>query len=172
MEIVWKDVVGYEQYFKVSNDGKIYSKRTNKLLVLGLSKKGYPVLSTRIGGRKGKALCLKVHRLVAEAFIENTDNKRFINHIDGNKENNVVTNLEWCTPKENSEHAYSTGLATGRKGELNGSAVLSDNDVIEIRRRYKPRCKKNGCRALAKEFGVSHPQISRAINKLSYQHLN
>ena len=64
----WRDVIGYENYFRVSNLGRIFSKRTNKIIKLVVSKQGYYTFSTRFNGRKSKPHCFRVHRLVAEAF--------------------------------------------------------------------------------------------------------
>lgn len=92
---VWKDVVGYEEYFQVSNLGKLFSKRSQKILKQTISKTGYYTVATRLGGRNGICKCFKIHRLVAEAFIPNPEQKRTVNHIDGNKLNNNLSNLEW-----------------------------------------------------------------------------
>ena len=75
----------------------------------------------------GKTKSHLVHRLVAEKFIPNPDNKPFVNHIDGNKHNNSVNNLEWCTRNENERHAWKTGLKhdIATKGELHGMHKLS-----------------------------------------------
>jgi hypothetical protein len=170
-EEIWKDVIGYEEYFQVSNLGNIFSKRTNKILITPLSKTGYPILSTKIGGRKGTCKCFKVHRFVAEAFIPNPDNKPFVNHIDGNKTNIVVTNLEWVTPKENSVHAVDTGLQKPLHGMKNGSSKLTDDDVKHIRENYKPRCSENGSRALGRKFGVDHVTILSIVKNKNWKHL-
>jgi len=71
------------------------------------NKKGYPIVYLR---KNGKSHVLTVHRLVATAFIPNPDNKPQVNHIDGNKTNNYVDNLEWCTNSENMDHAIRMGL--------------------------------------------------------------
>ena len=80
--------------------------------------KGYLQITLQ---KQGKKEYKKVHRLVAEAFIENTYNKREVNHIDGNKSNNNATNLEWVTSSENQIHAYKMGLQKlhSRKGKEN-----------------------------------------------------
>ena len=128
---IWKDVVGYEEYYMISSYGKVWSKRTNKEIKTTLGKTGYYVFSTRLEGRKSKAICLKVHRLVATAFIENTENKPYVNHKDGIKTNNYADNLEWCTAKENSIHSIEVGLFNPY-GEDNNISKLKDKDVIEI----------------------------------------
>lgn len=171
MEEKWKDVVGYEEYFKVSDLGRIYSKRTNKILKLGVSKTGYSVLSTRIGGRAGKAHCFRIHRLVAQAFIDNPEDKSCVNHKDGDKLNNHVINLEWCTQQENVQHAVDIGLTVAAKGENSGTSKLTNEQIRYIRRVYKPFCDTFGVRALAKKFGVVHSGISRIVNNKSWNHI-
>jgi hypothetical protein len=168
---IWKDAIGYEEYFQVSNYGNVFSKRTNKILVTPLSKTGYPILSTKFGGRKGTCVAIRVHRMVAEAFIPNPDNKPMVNHIDGNKANNVVTNLEWVTAKENSVHSISNGLQKPLRGMKNGSSKLTDDDVNYIRENYKPRCSVNGSRALGRKFGVDHETVLSIVKNKNWKHL-
>lgn len=164
----WRDVVGYESYFRVSNHGKIFSKRTNKILKTHVHKSGYVIFSTRFDGKNSKATCFKVHRLIATAFLDNPYKKPVVNHIDGNKQNNHVDNLEWVTYSENLIHAYSTGLSKPKKGDNNPQAKLTMIQVKEIRSRYKPRCKVDGQRALGREFGVNKNTIRDVIEGRSY----
>jgi hypothetical protein len=120
-EEIWKDVVGWEGMYLVSNlgnirsldrlvrgphpEGRIIKGKLRKLLTV----KGYLSINL-IDKKSGKSTRNSVHRFVAEAFIPNTDNKPEVNHIDGNKKNNKVDNLEWCTRIENVRHAINTGL--------------------------------------------------------------
>ena len=109
MEEIWKDIKGYEGHYKVSNLGNVKSFKYGKetLLKRRLTDRGY---DTAMLYDKGKQKCFKIHRLVAQAFIPNLENKSEVNHIDGNKLNNSVDNLEWCTHKENITHGFKTGL--------------------------------------------------------------
>ena len=110
---IWKDVVGYEGVYQVSNTGKVkrigeYTNQTGKtwkserILKPGCKAKGYLYVQL---SKEGKASPKHVHRLVAEAFIENPDNKPTVNHKNGNKSDNAVDNLEWTTYTENNIHS-------------------------------------------------------------------
>lgn len=151
----WKEVKDFEERFLVSSLGRIKSKKTSKILKLFKHSHGYLHFSTRIGGRSGKSYCFKVHRLVAQAFVGNSEGKPFVNHIDGDKTNNSHTNLEWCTNKENVVHAFKTGLAKGRAQEKK----LSLESRKYIKSVYKPYCKEFGSRALAKKFKINKNTI-------------
>lgn len=104
--VQWKDIPNFEGLYQVSSKGEIKNKKTNKILIGGI-KKGYRQV---ILVKKGKRKYCNVHRLVAESFIDNPKNKPQVNHIDGNKLNNCVDNLEWATRSENMKHAYKIGL--------------------------------------------------------------
>jgi hypothetical protein len=106
-------IKGYENRYLVSISGEIYSIKTKKLLKQMQTEKGYLVVELWVNYKRKS---VKVHRLVAETFIENPFGKKEINHKDGNKSNNHVNNLEWCSRTENMKHAYKTGLRTSRKG--------------------------------------------------------
>lgn len=100
-EEVWKDVVGYEGMYCVSNFGNIYSLYTNKVLNHGTRKDGYQYV---ILSKEDKKKYKMIHRLVAEAFIPNINNLPIINHKDENPSNNNANNLEWCTWKYNATY--------------------------------------------------------------------
>lgn len=109
--IEWADVLGYEGLYSVSTDGQVYTHKYKKILK-PRSKRGY--LNVSLSKNK-KRKEFKIHRLVATAFIPNTNNKEQVNHIDGNKNNNEVTNLEWVTQSENITHSYGLGLHSTTK---------------------------------------------------------
>lgn len=111
----WRDVIGYEGIYLVSNQGNIKSVKRNKILSPKNNHDGYLRIQL---WRNNKALFVAIHRLVAQAFIDNPENKPFVNHIDGIKNHNFVENLEWVTQSENIQHAWGTGLS---KSQLNNS---------------------------------------------------
>lgn len=112
MEEVWKDVVGFEGLYKISNNGKIISLRYHNRFGINFeltqfNNKGYyRVVLTK----NKKSHTYKVHRLVAQAFIPNPNKLPEVNHINGIKNDNRVNNLEWCSHQNNIKHAIKTGL--------------------------------------------------------------
>jgi hypothetical protein len=129
----WKDIEGFEGIYKVSSKGRVwsYAYGSGKERRFSITNRGYALIILQLHGKvyKGES----VHRLVAKAFIPNPEGKATVNHIDGNKLNNSVENLEWVTQKDNVKHAYRTGLKKGLRGENNPSAMLTEEQVIEIR---------------------------------------
>ena len=103
---IWKDVVGYEGRYRVSNRGRIYSLITNKFLKFQKNSKGYYFVKLR---KDGESKTSMVARLVAEAFIPNQENKPQCDHIDKDKTNNDVSNLRWVSSDENWEHGTQNG---------------------------------------------------------------
>jgi hypothetical protein len=104
MKEIWKDIKGYEGIYQVSNYGNVKNIKTNKMKVPNLSNKGY--LRVLLSNNKIKKQC-SIHRLVADAFIDNPFNLKQVNHKDENKLNNNVNNLEWCTCQYNVDYSIS-----------------------------------------------------------------
>ena len=104
---IWKDIPDYEGLYQASNLGNIKSLKKNIILRQNGDNYGYMQVILYNGETRKTG---KVHRLVGKAFIENPENKPQINHKDGNKKNNHVSNLEWLTNRENKKHAINTGL--------------------------------------------------------------
>ena len=168
---VWKDIEGYEGLYQVSNFGNIKSLprirhngkgtyiQKEKLLKQTFTSTGYKKVELcKDGKRKG----FKVHRLVAIAFIPNPDNKPEVNHIDGNKINNNIDNLEWVTSSENTIHAYETGLNPNKK-------ELDEKEIIYM------YCELNmTMQEIAKHFNVPIKSIKRRLedNEISIKTLS
>lgn len=158
------DIVGYDGEYRVSNYGNVISRKHGKEIKLKIrpSKEGYSRVSLL---KDGKPKEYKICRLVALHFIPNPCNKKTVNHIDGNKTNDKHTNLEWATLTEQMLHAYKLKL---KKPVLN-RCLLTIEQVLQIRKRYKGHCSKNGMKALAKEFNVSCATIDKCVRNITYR---
>ena len=99
---IWKDIIGYEGLYQISNKGRVKSVKLNSIRKSHLSDRGYQIITLR---NKNHTKSVRIHRLVAIHFIPNPDNKEQVNHIDFNPFNNSVENLEWVTNRENSSHS-------------------------------------------------------------------
>lgn len=99
---IFKDIPGYEDQYRITSWGRVFNATSQRFLYPYITKKGY--LRVDLYGPDGKRKHFKVHRLVANAFIPNPDGKPQVNHKDGNKQNNSITNLEWVTDEENKAH--------------------------------------------------------------------
>ncbi len=130
MEEIWKDIIGYEDLYKISNKGRVLSNYKKRILNNSLNNTNY--IQTVLY-KEGKCKNYLVHRLVGEHFISNIDNKPYINHIDGNKINNIVSNLEWCTPKENVDHAILNKLVDNTNNKNVRRKVNCYKDSILIK---------------------------------------
>lgn len=120
MSEIWKDAKGFENYYEVSNLGRVRRKKgetiykdgrvanfSETILKQTPNKKGYLRVYLSV---KSKKYTKTVHRIVAETFIENPNNKETVNHKDCDKTNNTIENLEWMTNKENMQHAFKNGM--------------------------------------------------------------
>lgn len=163
----WAPISGYEGIYEVSDDGEVRSLDRSytgkdgrsvpykgRLINPGIGANGYKVVSL---WKNGKGKTTYVHRLVAETFIPNPERKKTVNHKDGNRTNNNVSNLEWATYAENNLHEYR---ALGKKGY---GRKLTDRQVVYI------RSSKESPRILAAMFGVSDSVICNVRNRKIYR---
>lgn len=172
MDEIFKDVKGYEGIYKVSNFGRIKSlgnnyNRKEKILKGTNNGSGYFMVTLSKHGKQKTDL---VHRLVAIAFIQNSENKKCINHIDGNKANNCVNNLEWITYSENNIHAYLIGLKIGnRKGEKNFFAKLNESQIIKIREMYSTG--NYSQKKISEIYNCTSTNICLIVNRNIWKHI-
>ena len=176
MKEEWKDIEDFEGAYQISNLGRVKSlggwrgtaKRKEKIRTIHSTHDGYAKVRLQ---HQGKDKTMRVHRLVAKAFIPNPKNMDTVNHIDGNKKNNKVSNLEWVDRTEQMIHAYKLGLKTSRVGTQNSNAKLTDDQVREIRKNYVPYSKEYGTVALAKKYGVTNRVIGLIARNLAYKNV-
>jgi len=180
MKEIWKPIKGYELTYEVSNLGNVRSKDwMQKHSVSGglFLKKGKPI-SIRFGStwngyssvslkKNNKQVSLFLHRVIGEAFIPNPDNKPFINHKNGIKTDNRVSNLEWCTRSENAKHSFKIGLQCN-KGQNHPRHKVTDKDVLKMRERYA-----NGESSwkIFKSMNMSYTNVKDIIAGRSWSHL-
>ena len=153
--------------YEVSTFGSIRNIKTGRILKPYITTTGY--LATRMGGN---CKTFKIHRLIAKTFIPNPDNKPCINHKDGNRLNNKIENLEWCTIKENNQDAWEKGRCFNY-GETHCHTHLKNKDIKKIRKIYNPLAIRHSENyisqlTLAKMFGVSQSVVSDIITRKSW----
>jgi len=190
MEEIWKDVKDYEGLYKVSNLGRIkrldgyivvndqYHKRIykkqikEKIISQSKDNSGYylvTLIDTRKANKNKNFKRERVHVIVAKSFLNKEKYHQCVNHKDGDKANNKVENLEWCTCQQNVQHSFKLGLSIVPKGEKNHCAKLTQKDVDYIRTNYKFRDKNFGTVALSKKFKVCPSTISLIIKNKNWK---
>lgn len=153
-----KKIEKYPMYY-ATKDGQIFSKKSNKFLKQNFDKQGYSRVSIYVGDYKSKTI--KVHRLIAETYLSNEDYKLDVNHIDGNKENNSINNLEWVTRGENMRHAFKNKLKTITQVQIN----LVKNRLSKKIINKETGIIYNSIKDAAKEMGYNYSQFKNNFNK-------
>lgn len=132
---IWKPVEGYEGFYEVSDRGNIKSLHRNPSSNRALIKNKSGYIQVNLSG-KGKIVMKYVHRLVATAFLENINRLPTVNHIDGIRDNNNLSNLEWCSQSQNIRHAFYVTKNRSMVGENNPANKLSNeirNKIIQLK---------------------------------------
>ena len=170
MKEIFEDLIGYEESYQISDKGRIFTKRRldgNRLIY---GRELHPIVTQdgylKVGlTKKGETKKFYLHRLVAQHFICNPNNLPQVNHKDGNKFNNDVSNLEWCTKEQNQEHAVRNTLM--QHGEARPSAKLSEKDVLEI---YQLKGVLSA-REIGERYGVSKNTINVILRGEKWKYL-
>ena len=160
---IWKTIVGFENY-SISNKGQVRNDLTRRILST-FPVGGYIMVNLMANGSKK---LVYVHRLVGQAFVDNPNDYKEINHINGKKDDNLSENLEWCSRSENIKHAYATSLMKPLKGESSGMSKLTDAEVLMIR---ELRSCGIFLQELADRFGVSKSVISNISRYKTWTHV-
>lgn len=168
---IWKQIIGFEGVYSVSSHGRIRrDKHSNKshagdILKQGVNPQGYKRVELLLDGKRHAFL---THCLVALCFLGPRPEGFQVNHIDGDKGNAFIGNLEYVTPSENVRHAFRLGLRKAT-GVDNNFSKLSEKDVVEIRRLYSTGIYT--CADLAGRFNVSKSLISQVAGNRAWKHL-
>lgn len=163
----WKDVIGYEGIYQVSDLGNLRSlnyKRTGKIQLLKPARDNKGYLRTAFM-KDGNLKTIKVHRIVAQTFLGISKDYPQVNHINGIKHDNRLENLEWCNNSQNQIHAINLGLTKNKKrplNEVNKKIKISDELLLSIFEEYKNGASK---RSLAKKYNFDRGIFRRNILK-------
>lgn len=137
MEEIWKNIPEYEGYYQASDLGRIKNVKTNKILKLYQNKRNKYIQSSLC--KNGVCRVLRTHRLIAKTFLKNPNNYPCINHIDGDKTNNKVTNLEWCTQKHNVKEAWRMGLCKPSENQKKAARKFCQTKKIKKVAQYNKK---------------------------------
>jgi hypothetical protein len=148
--------------YAINREGEVISLRFNRKLKPYKDRKGYICLGIGTGTSRKH---LKIHRLVAEAYIDNINNHPQVNHINCNKTDNRVENLEWCTPSQNIKHAFINKLRISAFGEKHANSKLTELKVLEIRNSSLSK------KELSTLYNVSYNTIRIIINRNAWKHI-
>lgn len=161
----WKKIPDYNGVYEMNNLGQIRSFHYNtiKILSSSLDSQGYVVFQLR---KNGKLKRVRQHRLLCQLFIDNPDNKPCVNHKDGNKQNNSLSNLEWVTYSENTIHSYNNGLQKKIYGDACHNVKIKEADIPVIIDLIKQGFNN---KEIAEKYKVNASTISKLRNGKSRQ---
>lgn len=166
---VWRDIEGYKGLYQISNYGRVKSYVSNPLGKI-LKHRHYSEYNTVVLiDKNGDSKKYMVHRLVALAFIHNPNDYPMINHIDGDKHNNLPENLEWCTQSQNAKHAYNVLYPGCLKGEGCSTSILTNETALEIFKMGESGEYLH--REIAEKFGIDRSTVTDIIRGKSWSHV-
>ena len=164
---VWKDIKGYEKFYQISSTGRIKSldrldnvgsHHKERILKSCLNTRGYLMVGLYNSGKRHP---VNIHKLVTLHFIANPTIGTQVNHKDGNKQNNLSSNLEWCSPSENIRHAHKNGLSKPVKGERVGTSKLTKEEAYAIKDMQNKGLSQ---RIIGEMFNISQQEVCKIHN--------
>lgn len=162
---------GIHTNYIITRNAEVYNIKTGKKLKFGITNVGYYYVNIQLG-KRGNYKSKTVHRLVAQAYIPNPNNYPVVNHINGNKLDPSVSNLEWCTFSDNNQHAFDTGLkkpTKGYPGESCNFATHTEEEALQVcnllQEGYSPK-------AVSKLFGCSHDFVEKIYARKTWTHIS
>lgn len=174
---IWKDILGFEGLYQISNLGRVKTLKRevirrngrkttiNEIIRKPKNHKHNYYMINLIYFKKHKVFM--IHRLVAIAFIPNTENKPFVNHKNGIKTDNRVDNLEWCTNGENIKHAHKIGLIIPSRGEQHRRSRFTNEQILEIRELINKITEKE----IAEIYKCNPNIINKIIHRKTWKHI-
>jgi len=173
---IWFDLIGFDGFYVINELGNVKTKTTTsvtagrkpsgRVLKKAISNSGYYTVQLR---KNKKPYPYLLHRLLAIQFIPNPENKPCVNHIDSNRLNNKLNNLEWVTYSENNSHAHKFGGQKIYIGEKHSQNVLTEKDVLEIRNTYVKGIVTQIM--LANKYGCTRGAIQGVLTRKTWKHI-
>jgi hypothetical protein len=181
IEELWKPIKGFEQFYEASNLGRIKSigrivhqthmdkYKKERMMTPYLNPKKY--LCTKLYDGFDNSKSFTIHKIIALTFLENPNNYIEVNHVDGNKVNNRVDNIEWCSRSHNVRETYRLGLKDPSKymGSGNKTSKLTEEQVLSIREEYKNKSLNQ--RQLAIKYNVGNTLIGMIVHNQIWKHI-
>lgn len=160
---LYENIDGFEKYH-IKTNGEVINKRTGNVVKHHI-RNGYYYVG--LYDKDGNIFKKNIHRLLALAYILKQDGKEYVNHIDGNKLNNDISNLEWCTASENTIHAYKNNLTipcSGEKHHLYGKSILKEISVVCTTENGEEYVFKSSVEAVRKGFATQDSKVRECCN--------
>ena len=167
LDEIWKPVIGYEGLYEVSNLGRVKSVKRQGNNIERIIKTWSGKYLTVVLSKNGKSKTHKLHRLIAIAFIPNSNGYKIVNHKNANKHDNRVDNLEWCNYSMNNKHAYMMGLID-QSGENNGNSKITAREAKFIRY-IKAICPEISNGDISRFYGISRSEVGNVVNNLNWK---
>lgn len=170
--LIYPKIKEEHNHYSISSHGRLRNDNTNNILKPSILSSGYYSVRVTLGSKKSK-IHIIIHKAVAYTFLENPENYNEVNHIDANKLNNNVENLEWCSSHHNQQHKFDIGSYDKSKisGENNHKSKLTYEAIKDIRENYVRGSRTHGAHAFARKYGVSYVTVYYALQGRTWKNI-